>query len=121
MRFSSLLFSGSLLSTTSVAFAQSNWTWRNPLPQGNTLHSVIWTGGQLLAVGAGGAVLQSPDGIAWNYQNSGMPANHLYSVAWSGTQFVPEFLRVQEMPLVDVRMVPYRPTAANMAPVQVTE
>lgn len=47
------------------------WHWRNPLPQGNALHNVIFTNGTYLAVGELGTILTSPDGTNWVRQESG--------------------------------------------------
>jgi hypothetical protein len=63
--------------------AQSEWVWRNPLPQGNGLLAVAWTGSQLVAVGDLGTVMTFPEGAVWTPRNSGSGAN-LKSVAWTG-------------------------------------
>jgi hypothetical protein len=57
------------------------------MPQGNPLNSVMWTGDQLVAVGDGGAILASPDGLDWSAGNSGS-AIPLSSVAWMGSRGV---------------------------------
>jgi hypothetical protein len=67
--------------------AQSDWTWRYPVPQGNNLAGLLWTGTQLVAVGEHGTVITSPDGIAWTVRPTGTSSD-LRSVAWSGTGFV---------------------------------
>jgi hypothetical protein len=41
-----------------------NWHWRNPLPQGNPLSSVIFAGGRFVVVGELGALI-SIDGLNW--------------------------------------------------------
>lgn len=66
--------------------AQAEWTQRNPFP-GPTLNAMVWTGKQLVAVGQGGAVATSPDGIAWTSRSSGTSSN-LEDIAWTGTQLV---------------------------------
>ena len=35
------------------------------------MHDVIWAGTQFLAVGNGGTIMTSPDGIEWTAQESG--------------------------------------------------
>lgn len=40
----------------SPAHGQPQWTLRNPLPTGEYLQSVIWTGDQLITVGSTGAI-----------------------------------------------------------------
>ncbi len=50
------------------------------------LHKVIWTGSQFLAVGDGGQILTSADGIAWVRRLiPGAGSISLHSVAWSGS------------------------------------
>jgi hypothetical protein len=53
------------------ADALDNWQWRNPLPEGNTLTSVAYGGGNYVAVGEGGTILVSPDGVNWSDENTG--------------------------------------------------
>ena len=53
--------------------AQSEWTWRYPLPQGNGLRGLLWTGSTLVTVGEHGTVLTSPDGLAWTLRPTGIP------------------------------------------------
>jgi hypothetical protein len=68
------------------------WTWRGG-PTGLT--SLVWAGsattsaGQLVAVGTGGVIYTSPDGIAWTSRESGLIHHEsLYGVTWTGTHFV---------------------------------
>jgi len=49
----------------------NNWHWRNPLPQGNPLNGVTYGNGAFIAVGAGGTILTSADGITWTSNTSG--------------------------------------------------
>jgi hypothetical protein len=49
--------------------------------------SVVWTGAQFVAVGAGGLIATSPDGTKWTTQASGTTET-LSAVAWSGTRLV---------------------------------
>lgn len=63
------------------------WTWRSPLPQGNFLRSVVYGGGQFVAVGVSGTIITSPDGSTWTVQNS-PTTNNLRSVAYGGGQYV---------------------------------
>ena len=39
--FASLFF-------VTIGFSQTNWTWRSPLPTGNDLNCIIWTGTQYI-------------------------------------------------------------------------
>jgi hypothetical protein len=62
-----LILSALALWLCSVAAAQPHWSWRNPLPQGDNLNGVAWTGQRLIAVGVGGSILtaeQDPVGSA---------------------------------------------------------
>jgi len=62
-----------------ACFAQTDWTWRNPLPQGNRLLSAVYGNGRFVAVGNKGTVLTSPDGIAWTNQPA-VTSRILYSI-----------------------------------------
>lgn len=53
---------------------------------GLDIEYVLWTGSQFLAVGEGGNVLISSNGISWTIYTSGSAT--LYSVAWSGSLYV---------------------------------
>jgi hypothetical protein len=52
------------------------------------LHSVTWTGSQLVAVGDNGSVARSPDGHHWTKVHGKAYDPMLYSVAWSGKTYV---------------------------------
>jgi hypothetical protein len=67
-------------------YGQDTWTQRNPFP-GKDLHSILWTGTQLIAVGNVGTVLTSPDGSAWIPRTTGTNFN-LKSIAWTGALYV---------------------------------
>lgn len=62
------------------------WTTR-VCPTASSLYAVVWTGQELVAVGAAGTILASPDGTSWLSRTSGT-AEDLRGVAWSGTTFV---------------------------------
>src|SRR6266478_562933 len=64
-----------------VADPLKNWTWRNPLPQGNDLEGVTYANGRFFAVGDLGTILVSSNGTDWSLSQSGVP-NHLYSLAY---------------------------------------
>jgi hypothetical protein len=53
---------------------------------GGQLSDVLWNGAQFVAVGDHGAVLTSPDGVAWQASNAGT-AETLFAVAWNGSSF----------------------------------
>ncbi len=56
------------------AVAQSEWEWRNPLPQGNTLTDVCFVDATtVVAVGYGGSILWSTDaGVHWEVRPTGL-------------------------------------------------
>jgi hypothetical protein len=55
----------------------------------STLHAITWTGAWFLAVGAGGIVILSPDGVVWTTVRAGNPqAPALRGVACDGTTVV---------------------------------
>lgn len=76
-----------LLIAIRPSFPASKWTWGNPLPQGNTLTAITWSGKQFAAVGWLGVVVTSPDGEAWTVQNTGV-TSRLNAIAWTGSAFV---------------------------------
>jgi len=86
-----ILFSENQFIQPTVAQVQSNpgeeWVWRNPLPQGNELFGIAWSGSRFVAVGADGTIINSPDGVSWTNCNSGTTIE-LNSISWSGSQFV---------------------------------
>lgn len=59
----------------------SDWTSRLRVPQ--PLYDVVWDGQVFIAVGQGGAILTSSDGVDWEAQESGVGAD-LYSIAADG-------------------------------------
>src|ERR1051325_10639734 len=63
------------------------WFWRNPLPQGNSLSSVVFAQNRFVAVGAAGAILTSSNGINWNLQNS-PTTNSLANVSYLNGRFL---------------------------------
>jgi serine/threonine protein kinase len=64
----------------------NTWTLRSS-PTSQNLYSVAWSGGQFVAVGAGGTILTSPDGSTWTARPSPTAAD-LIGVAWVGSRFV---------------------------------
>ncbi len=66
-----LIISISLMLFSALSFAQ--WTWQNPLPQGNTLKSVYFTNANTgYAVGNYGTIIKTIDGgEQWTILKSG--------------------------------------------------
>jgi len=66
----------------------SDWEWGNPSPNGNAIRGFAWNGSNLfVAVGDGGSLYTSPDGVSWTIKNSSTVRN-LSGVASDGNQFV---------------------------------
>jgi hypothetical protein len=59
----SVLFSTSTLVQADIL---DNWHWRNPSPFSDTMHSVCFGAGKFVAVGDGGVIHTSTDGMAWD-------------------------------------------------------
>jgi photosystem II stability/assembly factor-like uncharacterized protein len=74
-----LLLSGMffLMLITSLYSQQQNWSWQNPLPQGNDLHHInVINENLIFAVGNGGTVMKTTDGgITWTILNTGTTKN----------------------------------------------
>ena len=70
-----------------AAGALDIWQWRNPLPQGNTLRSIAFGNGTVVAVGEHGTVLSSTNGDAWAIRESGTKV-HLAKIAFGNGLFV---------------------------------
>lgn len=69
----------------SEAASESDWLERaSGLP--NVLNDVLWNGSQFLAVGDGGAIMRSSDGIGWVTVASGTDMN-LNAIAWDGSDY----------------------------------
>jgi photosystem II stability/assembly factor-like uncharacterized protein len=50
--------------SAAVTVSQSGWSWGNPTPQGNTLHTIDFVQGRGYATGDGGTALRTDDGGA---------------------------------------------------------
>jgi photosystem II stability/assembly factor-like uncharacterized protein len=70
-----------------MCFGQSNWEWRNPLPQGNDLNSMCFGNSRIVAVGDLGAIVSSSDGLTWKIRTSGT-MRPLFSVTFGNGLFV---------------------------------
>ena len=82
-----LLFLVSHAIISSASEPCTPWQWQKPLPQGSTLNDITYGNGSFVAVGYGGTILMSPDGMAWTPRYSGTTED-LYAVAWNGDVFV---------------------------------
>jgi hypothetical protein len=72
--------------TASHLLAQQPWVQRQSGTDAD-LSDVVWTGSCLVAVGTGGTILTSPDGVRWIERQSGTH-RPLRGVAWTGSTFV---------------------------------
>jgi photosystem II stability/assembly factor-like uncharacterized protein len=73
------------------AFAFSQWTWQNPLPQGNTLNSVYFPDTNIgYSVGVYGTIIKSGDGgISWTILSSGITTDlHSVFFTYANTGYV---------------------------------
>jgi hypothetical protein len=64
-----------------------NWHWRNPLPQGNSLHNVVFGNGAYVAVGDFGTILTSSNGTNWQRRLSGV-TDTLRDCVYGGGQYI---------------------------------
>jgi hypothetical protein len=69
-----------------TVYPQPKWT-ASASGTSRTLHSVVWNGSLLVAVGDSGIVLTSSDGINWTQQATGTGLN-LRAIAWYADRFV---------------------------------
>ncbi len=73
------------------AFGNASLCWNpvNPLPDAFDVERVVWSPerAEYLAVGAGGAILTSPDGVAWTVRDSGT-VQRLFGALWDGLRYV---------------------------------
>jgi hypothetical protein len=65
------------------------WNPVSPVPDAFDIEHVVWNpdGPEYLAVGGGGAILASPNGIDWTPRDSGTVQN-LYGGLWDGSRYV---------------------------------
>jgi len=64
-----------------------DWEWVNNGATNQHLFGVTWGAGQFVAVGTGGAIVTSPDGVTWSTQSSGSQ-EFLVRVAYGSGRFV---------------------------------
>jgi hypothetical protein len=76
-----------LVAAAAGAHPLDMWHWRNPLPQGNPLRTVVHGNGIYVAVGGRGTIMTSSDGTNWTRRVSGT-SDHLNSVTYANRQFV---------------------------------
>src|SRR5437667_5611743 len=64
-----------------------SWALRYPLPTANGLHGIVYGNSQFVAVGAGGVILTSADGVNWVLGQS-PTVSALSGIAYGTSQFV---------------------------------
>ncbi len=66
------------------SFAQSDWSWRNPLPQGNALHAVASLDDlTAVAVGTAGTIMRTADGgESWSVRSGPNESASLTAVSF---------------------------------------
>ena len=62
--------------------------WRSVRPSGWSLESIAWGERSFVAVGHGGTVVHSDNGIRWHRARQGATRSDLRGVAWGGDRFV---------------------------------
>src|SRR5881397_3630927 len=63
------------------------WTWRKPLPTGNSLYGIAYGNRQFVTVGDSGTIMTSvDDGVTWVQRESGT-TNFLRGIAYGAGQF----------------------------------
>jgi hypothetical protein len=77
---------------TSTAQASPGKRW-HPQTSGIefNMRDIVWSGSLFVAVGHGGTILTSPDGLSWTSRTLNVHQRldqHLRGIAWSGSQFV---------------------------------
>jgi photosystem II stability/assembly factor-like uncharacterized protein len=61
-----------ILQASIPAIGQDQWTWRNPLPTGNSLKAIAGNAATMAVVGEAGTIVTSPDGSVWTIRNTGL-------------------------------------------------
>jgi hypothetical protein len=70
------------------AVAQQNWRWANSLPASVAWNDVAHGNGVYVAVGAGGTIASSPDGIAWTIRRMTNSHSVLNGIEFADGRFV---------------------------------
>ncbi len=76
-----------LIAVTGSAGMWADWEWLNPRPQGRMLCGLASSDSLVVAVGDGGIILVSANGVNWEIVHSQTGA-YLLDVTWTGDQFV---------------------------------
>ncbi|MCX6954077.1 MAG: immunoglobulin domain-containing protein [Verrucomicrobia bacterium] len=64
------------------------WTWRNPLPHGDSLTAIASDGSQFVAVGNNGLTKTTADGVGWSVHQADGQGNSLLAIARGAGRFV---------------------------------
>ena len=88
LRVANLFVAGFLsLGSSARGGGLDEWTWRNPLPQGNSLRAIASNDRETVVVGSFGTIVSSPDWVTWSRRTSGT-IQDLNSVAWGAGKFI---------------------------------
>ncbi|NPV71707.1 MAG: hypothetical protein HPY55_13865 [Firmicutes bacterium] len=63
------------------------WRFVNPAPWNDDLHDIVFAEGRFTAVGRGGAVLTSADGVSWTVHRTGTPTE-FWNIAYGDGTYV---------------------------------
>src|SRR5262245_9841281 len=85
--FLGLLGLSSSVITSTGADMLDAWHWRNPSPFADTMQSICFGNGKFVAVGEGGVIHWSTDGIGWDDGQRFLPVT-LNRVFFGNGQFV---------------------------------
>jgi len=80
------------VSNAKAAYSSDLITWTASSPFGSsTIYNATWTGSRFVAVGSGGVIYTSADGISWTLRvaDSGLAANTLYYIDCDTTRGIP--------------------------------
>ena len=72
--------------------SESCWS---AVPSGTSSHlyGVVWTGKRFTAVGDGGTIVHSADGISWKTVARGITSGYFHAITWNRTRFIAVGLR----------------------------
>lgn len=76
------------LNGSGLSSAFPNFAWRNPLPEGGTLQTVIHAQDRFVAGGVGGRILTSPDGAVWSLASTIPGFSPVNALCYTGALYV---------------------------------
>ena len=100
---------GLFASISGVVYTSTNgtsWMLQNLPVAAHPLNDIVWTGALFVAVGDGGTVVTSPDGVNWTLRNA-WTNEDLRGVAWDGKQLLAVGANGAEVTSEDVPQVSF--------------